>query len=259
MENELYLGAQLYTVRAKTGTKEDFIETVEKLAKIGYRYMQVSGVGPDVKADVIADVSEKYGIKCILTHTGLKRIIEETDAVIAEHDMFGCDGIGIGGVAGMYPHTPDGYRQFAEDIKDAAEKIKRAGKKFLYHNHRFEFEHYGDQTGLDIIMESTDPEAVFFTFDTYWSHVAGLDPAQFILDHGDRIFATHLKDMTVVDDKLLMTECLTGNLNFNAIVKASCEAGVKYHMIEQDNVYIDLFDSMKISHDNLKAKYPIFR
>ncbi len=255
----LCLGAQLYTVRAKTKTKDEFLSTVRELSKIGYRYMQVSGVGPDVTPEVIKSAVDAYGIKCILTHTNLRRIIEDTDGVIADHDVYGCDAIGIGGIANMYPHTADGYAQFALDIADAVKKIKAAGKVFLYHNHRFEFEHYGDRTGLDILMSITDPDGVKFTFDTYWAQVAGVDPADFIRKHGDRIFCTHLKDMTVKDDKLVMTECLTGNLNFDAIVDASVQAGIKWHMIEQDDVYIDLFDSMRISHDNLKAKYPQFR
>ncbi|MCD7711403.1 MAG: sugar phosphate isomerase/epimerase [Firmicutes bacterium] len=257
--SELHLGAQLYTVREKTRTAEDFMSTVKNLSDMGYRYMQVSGVGADVTPDVIREAVDTYGIKCVLTHSPLGRIINETDEIIAEHKSFGCDAIGIGGIANMYPHTADGYAKFALDIAPAVEKIKDAGMKFLYHNHRFEFEHYEDGTGLDILMSMTDPEGVYFTFDVYWSHVAGIDPADFIRRHGERIFCTHLKDMTVRDDKLYMTECLTGNLNFDAIVSASLDAGVKYHMIEQDDVYIDLFDSMRISHDNLKARYPEFR
>ncbi len=259
MENKLYLGAQLYTVRQMIKTKKDFLETIEKLAKIGYRYMQVSGIGEEVTPEVIKEAVDTYGVKCVLTHTNLDRIINETDAVIAEHKLFGCDSIGIGGIANRYPHTADGYAKFALDIKDAVEKIKATGMRFLYHNHRFEFEHYDGKTGLDILMSMTDPEGVMFTFDTYWSHVAGIDPADYIRRHGDRIYCLHLKDMTVRDDKLVMTECLTGNLNFASIIAAAKEVGVKYHMIEQDDVYIDLFDSMKLSHDNLKARFPEFQ
>ena len=259
MPRKLYLGAQLYTMRAKTRTKDEFLSTVKALSEMGYRYMQVSGVGADVTPDVIRRAVDGYGVKCVLTHTSLQRIIEDTDAVIAEHSVFGCDAIGIGGVANMYPHTADGYARFALDIAEAVKKIKDAGKVFLYHNHRFEFEHYGDKTGLDLILSMTDPEGVLLTFDTYWSHVAGVDPAEFIRRHSDRIFCTHLKDMTVRDDKLVMTECLTGNLNFDAIIRASEDGGVLWHMIEQDDVYIDLFDSMRISHDNLKARYIQFR
>ncbi|HOQ13479.1 MAG TPA: sugar phosphate isomerase/epimerase [Bacillota bacterium] len=256
---KIHLGAQLYTVREKTKDKEMFLETVRRLAEIGYRYMQVSGVGPTVTPDVIAEAVETYGVKCVLTHVPLKRIIEETDEVIAEHDAFGCDAIGIGGIGNMYPHTQGGFAAFALDIAPAVAKIAAAKKKFLYHNHSFEFERFDGKTALDMLMEITDPETVMFTFDTYWAQAAGIDPADYINRHGDRIFATHLKDMTVRNDKVVMTEVLTGNINFDAIISASINAGVKWHMIEQDYVYMDPFDSMRISYENLMARYPEFR
>lgn len=37
------IGAQLYTVREHTKTLEDFSRTLEKIAAIGYRNVQVSG------------------------------------------------------------------------------------------------------------------------------------------------------------------------------------------------------------------------
>ena len=98
-----------------------------------------------------------------------------------------------------------------------------------------------------------------FTFDVYWAQAAGIDPADYISRHGDRIFATHLKDMTVRGDRVVMTEALTGNINFDAIISASLKAGVKWHMIEQDYVYMDPFDSMRISYENLMKRYPEFR
>lgn len=67
MENKLYLGAQLYTVRRMTKTKEDFLETVGKLADIGYRYMQVSGVGPEVTPEVIKEAVDTYGVSMHFT------------------------------------------------------------------------------------------------------------------------------------------------------------------------------------------------
>ena len=61
--------------------------------------------------------------------------------------------------------------------------------------------------------------------------------------------------MTVLNDTPVMTEMLTGNMNFDSIMEASQNAGVKWHFVEQDVVRIDAFESMKISHDNLKARY----
>ena len=50
---KLKLGAQFYTLRDFTKTPGDFLRTMHRIADIGYKYVQVSGVGPDVKADVI--------------------------------------------------------------------------------------------------------------------------------------------------------------------------------------------------------------
>ena len=264
----LKLGAQLYTLREYTKTEEDFAGTIKKVADIGYKYVQVSGIGAGISAEFIKKVTEDNGVKVILTHTSLDRIKNETEKVIEEHNIFNCPGVGVGGFGG--DRSADGFKKFAEDIAPAAAKIKAAGKLFLYHNHKFEFERFNGKTGMDIIIDNSDKDAVKFTFDTYWAQAGGIDPVQFIEDYKDNIFATHLKDMTVRNDKIetvingkvtrtaisdniYMTEILTGNMNFRKILKVSEENNVLWHFVELDEVYMDAFDSMKISYDNLMA------
>jgi len=247
----LKLGAQLYTLREYTKTEEDFAETIKKVSGIGYKYAQVSGIGAGISPEFIKKVMQDNGVKVILTHTSLDRIKNETEKVIEEHDIFDCPGIGVGGFGG--DRSADGFKKFAEDIAPAAAKIKAAGKLFLYHNHRFEFERFNGKTGMDILLENSDKSAFKFTFDTYWAQAGGVDPAQFIKDYKDNIFVTHLKDMAVINDKAVMTEVLTGNINFERILKVSENNDIIWHFVEQDDVYMDAFESMKISYDNLMA------
>lgn len=163
---KLKLGAQLYTVREYMKTEKDFSETIKKISDIGYKYVQVSGVG-DVSPQAIKTITQDNGIKVILTHTSPARIKSETEKVIEEHSLFGCDAIGVGGLYDA-PHTEDGFKKFADDFKKAVELIKISGKVFLYHNHRYEFERYNGKTGMDILLENTDKDAFKLTFDTYW-------------------------------------------------------------------------------------------
>jgi len=246
---KLKLGAQLYTVREYMKTEKDFGETIKKISGIGYKYVQVSGIG-DVSPKAIKTITEDNGIKVILTHTSPERIKNDTLKVIEDHDLFGCDAIGVGGLYDV-PHTEDGYKKFADNFKNAVEKIKESGKMFLYHNHRFEFERYNGKTGIDILLENTDKDAFKLTFDTYWAQAGGVDPASFIKENSDRIYVTHLKDMAVIDDKAVMTEIMTGNINFKRILKVSEKSKVLWHFVEQDETRIDCFESMKISYDNL--------
>ena len=82
------IGAQLYTVREHTKTLEDFSRTLEKIAAIGYRNVQVSGTCAYEPAWLKAEL-DRTGLRCVLTHTDPGRIAAETDAVAAEHQAFG--------------------------------------------------------------------------------------------------------------------------------------------------------------------------
>ena len=250
----LKLGAQLYTVREFTQTEKDFAETMKKIAAIGYKYVQVSGIGGEVSPVTIKQAAEDNDIKVILTHTSPARIKDETEKVIEEHNIFNCDGIGIGGMFG-HERTEDGYKQFCDDFAPAIEKIKQSGKVFLYHNHDFEFVDYNGKTGIEIVMDNTDKDGLKLTFDTCWAQFAGADPADFMEKYGDRIFATHLKDMFIIDNKIDMTEIGTGIMDFDKVLKVSEDNDIIWHFVEQDEVKIDAFESMKISYDNLMAMW----
>jgi len=246
----LKLGAQLYTVRQYTQNEKDFAETIKKIADIGYKYVQVSGIGGGISPEFIRKFTDDNNIKVVLTHTSPERIKNETEKVIEEHEIFKCGGIGVGGMFGV-ERSEDGYKQFAENFASAVEKIKAAKKVFLYHNHDFEFIKYGGKTGIDILLENTDRDGFKLTFDTYWAQFAEVDPAGFIEKYKDRIFVTHLKDMAVINNKPEMTEVLTGIMDFNKILEVSENHDILWHFVEQDEVRMDAFDSMKVSFDNL--------
>lgn len=110
------IGAQLYTVREHTKTLEDFSRTLEKIAAIGYRNVQVSGTCAYEPAWLKAEL-DRTGLRCVLTHTDPGRIAAETDAVAAEHQAFGCTHIGIGSLPGGFDKGLAGYQTFAETYR----------------------------------------------------------------------------------------------------------------------------------------------
>ncbi len=255
MSEKMILGAQMYTVRNFTKTSEDFEATMEKLAKIGYKYVQVSGIGKEVTPETIAKASKDTGLKVVLTHTDPKRILEETDKVIEEHTLYGCDGIGIGGIFQYKPWNMESFKRFADDFAPAIEKIKKAGKHFLYHNHMFEFEKAEGKLYLDHILNAS-PD-IELTLDVHWVQAGGADPAQYIEKYADKIFTTHLKDFTVVDNERKFAEVGEGNMNFDRIIDACVKCGVKYHMVEQDDVLEgqDPFECLATSYNNIMSRY----
>ena len=50
------VGAQLYTVRTYTQTESDFKDTIEKIAKIGYETVQISGISKGIKPEKVRQI-----------------------------------------------------------------------------------------------------------------------------------------------------------------------------------------------------------
>ena len=245
------IGAQLYTLREYTKTAKDLAETIKKLADIGYDCAQVSGIGP-IPFQEVADICDAHGIATPITHANPTRVRDETDQVIAEHRILGACYVGIGGMHGDYERNKEGVKRFIADFTPAVEKIRAAGMTFMYHNHAYEFEKYGDKLMIDYLVEGF-PQAGF-TLDTYWIQTGGADPSAWINALPGRVDVVHFKDMAYGDDKQLMAVPMEGNLNWDGIFAACGAAGTKYAMVELDDCYgADPFECLKRSYVNLKG------
>ncbi|MCL2499499.1 MAG: sugar phosphate isomerase/epimerase [Defluviitaleaceae bacterium] len=245
------IGAQLYTVREHTQTTPDFTATIQKIADIGYKYVQISGIGP-IPAKEAADICAAHDIKIVITHTPPNRVKDETLTVIEEHNIMGAKYIGIGAMPGEYPRNKDGVERFIADFAPAIERIHHAGMVFMYHNHAFEFEKYGCKRMIEFLTEGW-PKAGF-TLDTYWVQYAGGAPDAWLKQLKNRVPVIHLKDMAYVQDKHRMCEVGKGNLDWPAIFASCDEAGVEYAMVEQDDCYgADPFECLRTSLMNLEG------
>jgi len=247
------LGAQLFTVRQYTQTIEDVAETLRKVAAIGYKSIQISAFGPIDPKDVARAV-EDSGLIVAATHVGWKRFLEELDAVIGEHKLWGCVHPAIGGLPGEY-RSADGVKRFIDELTPVAEGLAAEGMDFSYHNHNQELARYGTETcWLELLYQQADPGILKAEIDTYWIQAGGGDPAEWVRKCAGREPLIHLKDMTITPDReIRMAEIGEGNMNFASILEAAEAGGVEYYLIEQDQCYDrDPFESLAISYRNLR-------
>ncbi len=247
------LGAQLYTVREYTKTIEDVRETLKKVADIGYTAVQISGFGPMDPKDV-ATALEGSGLTCAATHMGWPRFLDELDAVIAEHKLWGCRHSAIGGLPAEY-QSLDGLKRFLDELPPVAEKLAAEGMTFSYHNHHHEFARYDGKIWLEMLYDQADPKHLKAEIDTHWVQRGGADPAAWVRKCAGREPLLHLKDMAITPEREpIFAEIGEGNLNWPAILEAADDGGVEWYLIEQDDCYgRSPFESLAISYRNLKA------
>lgn len=247
--DKVNIGAQLYTVREFTKDLDGFSETLKKVSDIGYRYVQVSGTCA-FDGEWLAGELRKNGLKCAVTHTPAGEILEEPEKTAEKHKEFGCEYIGLGWNA-FDLSAGDTPAEFIKKYLPAAEKISRAGCKFMYHNHDQEFKKVDGRLIIDILSEAFSEDIMGFIVDTFWVQAAGGDPAQWVKKLSGRVPCVHLKDFSYGRKFAALGE---GNMNFPAIFKAAEEAGTEYMLVEQDDCYgEDPFECLRRSYEYLKA------
>jgi len=245
------IGAQMYTLREFTQTPADVAKTLKKVREIGYEAIQVSAFGPIDKKE-LRRMLDGEGLKCAATHIGFNEMRDETERVVEEHKILGCDYPAIGGLPGEY-RSAEGFPRFAREASEVAARLAEHGLTFGYHNHSFELQKFGDRTGLQILMEDSDPKTVTFEIDTYWIQHGGGSPAAWVRKASGRIPLLHLKDMAVGNDGPMMAEVGEGNLDWPAILDAARDSGTVWYLVEQDTCQRDPFESLAISLKNLRA------
>ena len=253
---KMELGAQTFTVRDYMQTTWDFREAMKRIAEIGYTCVQLSAVG-NVPVQAQRDICDEFGLKIVLTHTNPDRMIADPEGVIRDHDILGCDYIGIGMMNPKYQRA-EWIDQFAKDFTTPAKKMRDAGKLLMYHNHNLEWTRLRDgRRIMDVLLEQMPADLMGVTLDTYWVQAGGGDPAYWLRRLSGRVDCVHFKDMVFSpEDKAVRMGAIgDGNMNYPEILRACEDAGVQYAFVEQDNCYgVDPFLCLKRSYDWLHAQ-----
>jgi len=248
---ETMIAAQLYTIRDFMKTPADIAASMKKVREIGYEAVQLSGHGP-IDPVELKKITDGEGIKICATHTPYDRMRDDPQSVIDEHKLYECEYAGIGGLP-QDRRNAEGFHLFAEEASEVAKKLAEGGLTFVYHNHSFEFEKFGDRIGLQILYEDSDPEYFKSELDTYWVQHGGGDVCAWIRKLSGRLPVIHFKDMTMKGREQLFAEIGEGNLNWPGIIEACREAGTRWYIVEQDRCQRDPFESLKISFENMMA------
>jgi sugar phosphate isomerase/epimerase len=246
----MQIGAQFYTIRDFCKTPEDLALSLKKVADIGYKTVQISGTCP-YDAQWLKEQLDANGLKCVLTHIAADRLQGDAAAVAKDHDVFGCDYVGLGGYGFHLPEGEEFMGGFLKAYLPVAETLKANGKYFMYHNHAHEFKKENGQLILAQLAEKMPVDLMGFTVDTYWVQVGGSDPALWVEKLAGRVPCIHLKDCAYGQQMAAVGE---GNINFDRVFEKAEAAGTKYMLVEQDNCNgEDPFECLRRSYLYLKA------
>ncbi len=240
------IGLQLYSIREKCG--ENFENALKEVSKAGYDGVEFYSFF-DIDRDAMGKMLKKYNLKAMGTHASADILTNELDGLIKYCYDLEIEYISL---AWYDSGDRDGWLRLCENAEKWGEKMRRNGIHFMYHNHAHEFEpKFSGEMAEDIILKNTSPENVSLELDCYWVAHAGLEAAEYLTKNISRIKTIHIKDMADRTEKK-MTEVGTGIIDCSRLYDISAQAGFKWVAVEQDEIRIDPFESIRISINNLR-------
>lgn len=243
------VGLQMYTVRDNAA--RDFVGALKQVAQVGYAGVELAGTG-GLAAKELKRVLDDLGMRVAGSHVGIEQLESGLPAELDYASELGNTHIVCPHIGEERRKDADGYRRLADLFNRIGRACHARGVTFSYHNHAFEFEQFGDKTGLEILFEATDPSLVKSELDVYWLKYAGQDPIVYLRKLAGRVPLVHLKDMAG-DESRSFAEVGEGVLDWPTICAEAEQAGAQWFLVEQDVCKRPPMESIAISLRHLKA------
>lgn len=221
-------GIQLYTFRQEM--LKDPQGTLKIIADLGIKQIESAasnkGLFYGLTPKEMKQTCKDLGMTLRSAHCGIDANWQQTIDQAAEsgQEYLVCSSIPYAG------DTVANYQKIAERFNKAGEECQKAGLKFGYHNHDYEFKVDDGLVLYDVLLVNTDPELVSMEMDLGWVVAAGKDPLAYFKEYPGRFPLWHLKDMKGRNS----VEFGNGNLDIKGLLTQSKDAGMKYFFIEQE-------------------------
>jgi sugar phosphate isomerase/epimerase len=141
--------------------------------------------------------------------------------------------------------TLDDYRRFADRMNATGERCAPMDLTLAFHAHSFDFAPIDGVCPMDLLRARFD-HRIGWEVDVFWVAMAGVNPADFVLDRAGRVVALHLKDRSRSAprqytgwNRLLPRDSYVplgaGDLDVPSILAAAEAAGVRYRFVEDES------------------------
>ncbi|MCC4619075.1 sugar phosphate isomerase/epimerase [Xanthomonas cassavae CFBP 4642] len=226
------IAVQMYTLR-NAGSLDQQLKIVHD-AGVG----AVETVGTqNVSAAELKQLLGRYSIKAISSHVQLAELRKDLDGVMAFNRS-------IGNTTLVVPYLDEkdrptdaaGWTALGRELGQIAKRMQAKGMRLAYHNHDFELVDINGKTGLELLFAAAGPD-LQTELDLAWVARAGYDPAAMLGKFKGRMFAVHAKDNAPkgqAEDEGGFAAVGRGVLDWNAILPAAADAGVRWYIVEHD-------------------------
>ncbi|HKN23819.1 MAG TPA: sugar phosphate isomerase/epimerase family protein [Candidatus Acidoferrum sp.] len=228
------IGIEMYSVRDEL--KKDPQGTVRAVAGMGYQGLEFYAPyfeWSHAQAKEMKKLLDDLGIRCFSTHNDASYMNKEhIQNAIDLNLILGSKYVVM---ASSQPKPGlDGWREIADSLNFAADKLEASGLKAGYHNHQLEFTPINGVRPMEVLAKNTKP-SVMLQLDVGTCLEAGSDPVAWIRANPGRIRSVHCKDWSPEAGKGYSVLFGEGVADWKGIFAAAQSVGgAEYYLIEQE-------------------------
>lgn len=235
------VGLQLYSLRDVFATNVGL--GLQFTHNFGFTEVELAGTYGLSPAQ-LRETLGRFNLKAVSSLIDYNAFVNDLDHMIADAKALGLQYIGTAGIPHQGTFSEADVERAAADFNKAGEALAKAGLKFVYHNHGFEFVQHGDGTLFDLLMQKTKPEFVSFEMDIFWTVHPGQDPVKLLNKYAGRWALMHVKDMRKGTKTGLLTGSEdvrndvtlgTGQIDLVNALREALRSGVKHFFIEDES------------------------
>ncbi len=245
------IGLELYSVRNEL--KQDLMGTVRAVAKMGYDnvefYSPYFEWTPEYAKEV-RKMLDDSGIVCLSTHNSPRSISDGVSKAIDLNGIIGSKSIIVASTGRL--EGLDGWKKFADLLNSGADKLKGAGMRTGFHNHKLEFVPLEGKRPMEVIAANTSKD-VILQLDVGSCMEAGSDPVKWINDNPGRIRSIHCKDWDPAEGKGFRVQLGEGAAPWKKIIEAAeKKGGVENYLVEQEGADLPPMETAQRCLTNFK-------
>jgi sugar phosphate isomerase/epimerase len=252
--SKIPMGIEMYSVRDEL--KKDPQGTVRAIAGIGYQGLEFYAPyfeWTHAQAKEMKKLMDDLGIRCFSTHN-------DASFMSKDHIQNAIDlNLNLGSkyvvMASSQPKPGlDGWKEIAEALNFAEEKLESSGLKAGYHNHELEFKPVDGVRPMELLAKNTKP-SVMLQLDVGTCLAAGSDPAAWIRSNPGRVRSLHCKDWSPEPGKGFSVLFGEGAADWKAIFAAAeSVGGAEYYLMEQEGSRYSELETAKKCLEAYRAK-----
>ncbi len=235
------LGLQMYSVRREAA--KDLDATLATIRRWGFEDLE-GGATFGLTAAEFRKRLDGHGLKVVSTIAEWPALAKSVDEAAEKAHALGARYVVTTNIPNRRPFTMEVVERATENFNRWGETLARAGLRYCYHPHGFEFGPGPDGTLFDTMARRIDSKHAAFEMDVFWIVFGNQDPVKLLDRYPGRFPLMHLKDMRKGEPRTgepgnVREEASVplgeGEIDWPPVLRAAERHGVRHYFVEEEH------------------------